>query len=88
MFIDGVEAVNVVQGVSTNLLRGLHIGGGADDGNSFTWAGRIDDVGFWDTALSQAEIQRVMTGGVPEPGTVWLLGLSGATLWRRRRPRA
>ena len=74
MFLDGVEVANVVQGVSANSVRDTHIGGGADDGNSFTWAGRIDDVGLFRKALTLAEIQQVMTGGVgslvsgPTPG--------------------
>jgi hypothetical protein len=85
MFLDGVEVVNQLGGVSANLLRDLHIGGGADDGNSFTWAGRIDDVGFWNTALNQAEVQRVISNGVPEPALPALLGLAGSFLLGRRR---
>jgi len=64
MYLDGVEVINQAGGISANLLRDLHIGGGADDGNSFTWAGDIDDVGFWDNALTEAEIQNVMMNGV------------------------
>ena len=64
MYLDGAEVINQSGGVSANLVRGTHIGGGADDGNSFTWAGDIDDVGFWDNALTQAEIQNVMANGV------------------------
>jgi len=85
MFLDGTEVINQAGGVSANLLRDLHIGGGADDGNSFTWAGRIDDVGFWDNALSQVDIQRVIANGVPEPGLTALLGLAGSVLLGRRR---
>jgi hypothetical protein len=85
MFLNGTEAASQVIGVSANLLRNLHIGGGADDGNSFTWAGRIDDVGYWNNALTQADIQRVMAGGVPEPTLTALLGLSAGILMRRRR---
>lgn len=85
MFLDGVEVINQAGGVSANLLRDFHIGGGADDGNSFTWAGRIDDVGFWNNALNQEEIQRVITNGVPEPTLTALLGLAGSILLGRRR---
>lgn len=85
MFLDGVEVINQVGGVSANLLRDLHIGGGADDGGSFTWAGRIDDVGFWDNALTQADVQRVIANGVPEPTLTALLGLAGSLLIGRRR---
>jgi hypothetical protein len=85
MFINGAEVINQVLGVSTNLLRDLHIGSGQDDGNNFHWAGRIDDVGYWDNALSQAQIQGVMANGIPEPALAGLLGLSGIVLTRRRR---
>lgn len=64
MYLDGVEVINQAGGVSANAVRDTHIGGGADDGNSFTWAGDIDDVGFWDNALTQEEIQNVMNNGV------------------------
>ena len=64
MYLDGVEVINQAGGVSANLVRDTHIGGGADDGNSFTWAGEIDDVGFWDNALTPEEIQNVMNNGV------------------------
>jgi len=85
MFINGAEVVNQVMGVSANLVRNIHIGSGQDDGNNFHWAGRIDDVGFWDNALDQAAIQGVMANGVPEPGLTGLLALSGIILMRRRR---
>lgn len=64
MYLDGEEVINQPGGISANLVRATHIGGGADDGNSFTWAGDIDDVGFWDNALTQAEIRNVMANGV------------------------
>lgn len=85
MYLDGVPAVSAVLGVSANLVANLHIGSGQDDGNNFFWAGRIDDVGFWDTALSQSQIQNVMTNGVPEPTLPALLGLAGSFLLARRR---
>lgn len=88
MYLDGVEVINQPGGISANLLRGTHIGGGADDGNSFTWAGDIDDVGFWDNALTEAEILNVMANGVdsgpvvPDPRlrvtTPVVLSLNGA----------
>ena len=84
-YLNGVEVLNEVKGISANLVRDLHIGGGADDGNSFTWAGRIDDVGMWNNALTGAEMQGVMMNGVvPEPGMTGLLLLSTGLLLRRR----
>lgn len=64
MYLDGAEVINQPGGISANSVRPTHIGGGADDGNSFTWAGDIDDVGFWDNALTPEEIQNVMANGV------------------------
>ncbi len=64
MYLDGVEVINANIGVSANAVRDTHIGGGADDGNSFPWVGDIDDVGFWDHALTEEEILNVMTNGV------------------------
>lgn len=64
MYLDGVEVINQPGGISANSVRGTHIGGGADDGNSFTWAGDIDDVGIWDNALTPEEIANVMVNGV------------------------
>jgi hypothetical protein len=64
MYLDGVEVINQPGGVSANVVRNLHIGSGQDDGNNFHWAGQIDDVGFWDHALTEADIQNVMSNGV------------------------
>ncbi len=65
----------------------IHIGGGGDDGTSFRWDGRLDDVGLWDTALSQSEIQNVMMNGIPEPSAGVLSALAGFALLARRRRR-
>lgn len=43
----------------------LHIGSGADNGGSFYFDGLIDDVALWNHALTPAEIEDVMTNGVP-----------------------
>lgn len=64
MYLDGVEVINQPGGISANSNRPTHIGGGADDGNSFTWAGDIDDVGIWDNPLTEEEVQNVMANGV------------------------
>ena len=86
LYLNGAEVLNQVQGISANLVRDLHIGGGADDGNSFTWAGRIDDVGMWNNALTAAQMQGVMANGVvPEPSLTGLLALSAGLLMRRRQ---
>lgn len=45
-------------------MEDLHIGAGADDGNSFFFDGRIDDVGLFRTALSEEDINSIMMNGV------------------------
>lgn len=42
----------------------LHLGAGQDDGANFFFSGDIDDVGLWNEALSEEEIQNVMQNGV------------------------
>ena len=64
MFLDGVEVINQVIGISANSSRNFHIGSGSDLGTAFNWQGELDDVGFWDNALNDAEIQQVMQLGV------------------------
>jgi hypothetical protein len=87
LYVDGDVAATHDVGISANVLRDLHIGSGQDDGNNFFWNGRLDDIGIWDEALSQAQVQSVMMNGVPEPQVAGLVALAGATLLLRRRRR-
>lgn len=65
--------------------RPFNIGAGEDFGTNFFFSGLIDDVGLYDAALSQAEIQSIQTNGVPEPSSLLLAGLGMLSLlsWRR-----
>ena len=63
----------------------LHIGGGGDNGSSFRFDGRIDDVILYDNVLSQSDIQDLMTNSIPEPSGSALLGLAALGLVLRRR---
>jgi hypothetical protein len=62
--------------------------GSTRDGAAFNWKGSIDEVAFYDYALSQAQIRSHMAAAVPEPASS--LGFLGALLalasrLRRRR---
>lgn len=68
--------------------RPFNIGAGQDLGDSFFFNGLIDDVGLWNEALSQAQIEGVAsTGVVPEPTglTLFFSSLIGLAALRRRR---
>ena len=64
MFVDGVEVINQILGVSANSERDIHIGAGQDDGNNFFWNGLIDDVGLFRVALTEEQVLAVMNNGV------------------------
>lgn len=42
----------------------LHIGSGSDTGGNFFFSGNLDDIGLWDEALSEADINNVMKNGI------------------------
>jgi len=61
---------------------------GADEvifGSSGSFDGLIDDVAIYDTALSLTELDDIRDNGVPEPGSLALLGLGGLLIGTRRR---
>lgn len=60
------------------------------------WNGQIDDLAFWDTALTDADIQQIYNGGtgasiaslvnpIPEATSMSLIGMVGLGLMLRRR---
>ena len=94
--VSGDPIANAVLGAS---LADLRIGGNAQTGGRY-FDGIIDDVGIWDIALTDDEIQSLYNGGegrsvaeaialastaVPEPSSLALLGLGAAFFVRRRR---
>ncbi len=71
----------------------------ATDGRDFSVDGRIDEVAIWTRALSDSELATLYNNGqglqlptataVPEPGTLFLMGVSGLAVlainYRRRK---
>ena len=76
----------VPNGTTPESARPFNIGAGQDFGDGFFFNGQIDDVGLFNTALSQGQIQSVMTQGVPEPAsmTLTLFGALSLLCLRRR----
>lgn len=48
----------------------------------------IDDVFFFDEALTGAQVEAIRVAGVPEPSTLGLLALGSLALLRRGRRRS
>jgi hypothetical protein len=80
-YINGSQSGNVVsQTVNpANPAVNLHIGEKPDH-HTGPFDGYIDDVRFYDSALSQEEIAALM----PEPATIILLGLGGLLIRRKK----
>lgn len=91
LYIDGVLSVEQQATIEPNDTTPFNIGAGEDFGTGFQFSGEIDDIGLYDGALTQSQIQAVMNEGVanavvPEPSAAGLLALSaGALLFRRKR---
>ncbi|MCP4192168.1 MAG: LamG domain-containing protein [Planctomycetaceae bacterium] len=94
LWLDGENAAEVSgQGYVPNgstdpeSARPFNIGAGEDFGTNFFFNGLIDDIGLFNSALSQGEIQSVMANGVPEPSSALLaiVGMLSLLSLRRRK---
>ena len=99
LYIDGVQ-VAVLGGAPADLdAIGTNMGIGVKPNDTTTgpdfyvpgyWDGKIDDLAFFNTALSPAEILTIKNNGdlgigvVPEPGVGVLVALGVSILFRRR----
>jgi hypothetical protein len=64
LYVNGELAVEANDSVFPNDTTPFNIGAGQDHGNGFWFSGDLDDIGLWNRALSQDEIQGVMENGV------------------------
>ncbi|MCP3693576.1 MAG: LamG domain-containing protein, partial [Planctomycetaceae bacterium] len=64
LYVNGELAVESNDAVAENDTKPLNIGAGGDNGTAYFFKGDIDDIGLWNKALSQEEIQGVMNQGV------------------------
>ena len=70
LYVDGKFKVKQNQAVFPNDRTPFNIGSGGDNGGSYYFDGLIDDIAFWDNALTLKEIQDVMNNGVPRGAPV------------------
>ncbi|MCF7837845.1 MAG: LamG domain-containing protein [Candidatus Marinimicrobia bacterium] len=80
--VAGNSFLSAVEGLDT-----LLVGAARGTGEKWFYTGAIDELGIWDHALSQSEIDALQTGAIPEPTTGVFLFLGALLLrfvrWRR-----
>ena len=81
MYINGDEVDSVDTGGPTSILDAVQVGNWAGQDRQFN--GWIDDLRIYDEVLTAGQIEDL--AGVPEPGSLALLGMGGLLIARRRR---
>ena len=64
LYVNGALEAEANDIVAPNDTTPFNIGAGQDHGTGFWFKGDLDDIGLWNLALSQEEIQDVMNNGV------------------------
>ena len=68
LYVNGELEAEANDIVAPNDTTPFNIGAGQDYGDGFWFKGDLDDIGLWNLALSQEEIQGVMNNGVAPVG--------------------
>lgn len=80
LYVNGIAVGTQNSPVARNLVKNLHIGGGGDDGLSFRFQGRLDDLAIFCEALTEEQISVIMSEGVAGYiGAISPLAITGLT---------
>ncbi len=69
LYVDGAGTSTDLQMYVPNQVRNLHLGGGGDFGNQYSFNGSLDEAALWNVALPSDAIMQIRDGGpsaVPE----------------------
>ena len=91
LYVNGELEVESNDVVAPNDTKPFSIGAGGDIGTAYFFKGDIDDIGLWNMALSQEDIQGVMQNGVagdaPAAPTISIVNNGDGTVTRSEERR-
>ncbi|MBK17957.1 MAG: hypothetical protein CMM52_03850 [Rhodospirillaceae bacterium] len=87
VYLDGTLVGSAIYGNAASASGLMYIGREITQPNVF-FLGAIDDVGFYDHALTTGEIEALQSAGVSEPGALAVFGLGVFAMGYMRRRKA